>query len=136
MLGDTLTWMGTLTIISCGECSIHFAIPDNMLTSRKRDGENFWCPSGHKICYGDNENKRLMRERDRAQSNLEYARASRDAARDQASAAERRRAAAQGQVTKIKRRVANGVCPACHRTFPAVADHMTTEHPDYVQESK
>ena len=46
-------------------------------------------------------------------------------------AAERSAAAYKGHLTRVKRRVGNGVCPCCNRTFKNLADHMTTKHPDY-----
>ena len=41
----------------------------------------------------------------------------------------------KGQVTRIKKRVANGVCPCCNRTFKDLAAHMSTQHPDYIEQS-
>lgn len=32
---------------------------------------------------------------------------------------------------KIEKRVANGVCPCCNRTFEDLARHMSTKHKDY-----
>jgi len=43
----------------------------------------------------------------------------------------RQKAAAKGQLTKTKRRVANGVCPCCNRTFADLSAHMHGQHPEY-----
>ena len=45
----------------------------------------------------------------------------------------RRRAAAKGQLTKVKKRVGNGVCPCCTRSFTDLARHMESKHPAYVE---
>jgi hypothetical protein len=37
-------------------------------------------------------------------------------------------------VTKLKQRVANGVCPCCHRSFVNLHRHMAGQHPDYTKE--
>lgn len=113
----------TLTTMICGECGISFAIPETYRKARQENGGSWYCPNGHSRIYRESDVDRLTRERDAA-------RVSREAARDQAAAAERRAAAARGQVTKIRKRVANGVCPCCHRTFANVARHMATKHPD------
>lgn len=39
---------------------------------------------------------------------------------------------ARGQLTKLKRRVSNGVCPCCNRSFADLHRHMTEKHPDYL----
>jgi hypothetical protein len=50
---------------------------------------------------------------------------------DERDTAERRRRAEKAAKTKIKNRVAKGVCPCCNRTFQNLADHMKSKHPDY-----
>lgn len=131
MMTDTLTHVVTLIRINCGECQCPFAIPESMYDKRRADGRDFWCPNGHKIHYGEFENARLKREKAELEDRLARQRIATQAARDQADAAERRRAAAKGQLTKVKKRVANGVCPCCNRTFADLARHMTSKHPDY-----
>jgi hypothetical protein len=34
-------------------------------------------------------------------------------------------------MTRIKKRVAAGVCPCCNRSFKDLARHMAGQHPDY-----
>ncbi|HYC31767.1 MAG TPA: hypothetical protein VEB59_05720, partial [Gemmatimonadales bacterium] len=48
--------------------------------------------------------------------------------RDQTAASLR---STKGVVTKIKRRVAGGVCPCCNRTFSDLARHMSGKHPGW-----
>lgn len=43
--------------------------------------------------------------------------------------------ATKGVVTKFRRRVGNGVCPCCTRTFTNLSRHMTTNHPDFKAEA-
>jgi len=40
--------------------------------------------------------------------------------------------ATKGVITKIKKRVHNGVCPCCNRSFVNLNRHMKTKHPDYL----
>lgn len=43
----------------------------------------------------------------------------------------RQLSAARGQVTRIKNRVGNGVCPCCNRSFGNLHRHMQTKHPGW-----
>ena len=38
-------------------------------------------------------------------------------------------AAAQGRITQLQKRVQNGVCIACHRSFVDLKRHMASKHP-------
>jgi chemotaxis response regulator CheB len=44
----------------------------------------------------------------------------------------REHSATRAQLTKTKKRVANGVCPCCNRTFKQLARHMKAKHPEFV----
>lgn len=127
----------TLTIISCGECHIPFAIPTSMYHDRLRTGHRFYCPNGHSVCYGDNENKRLQAQVERLAAQRDFWSKETDRARANARHAERRAAAARGQVTKIKNRIAKGVCPVpgCKRSgfeHTALVRHLHDMHPTFV----
>lgn len=125
---STLTHNNTLTIIECGACHITFAMPRSMYKSRIQDGKRFYCPNGCHISYYETENMRLQRQVADEQENVRIAQARAAQERREAEAARRRAAAARGQVTKIKKRVHNGVCPHCNRTFANVARHMASKH--------
>jgi hypothetical protein len=50
----------------------------------------------------------------------------------QAAARHKRVAAVyKGKHTQLKKRVANGVCPCCHRSFVALRRHIETKHPEF-----
>jgi hypothetical protein len=128
----TSTLWITLTHISCYKCGVVFGIPANLNAELLNNHESFWCPNGHSQHYLGKTEAQKQRERaEMAEQRAERAEASRRAAWDQAEAAERRRRAAKGQLTKVKNRVANGVCPCCNRSFADLAAHMSTKHPDY-----
>ncbi len=119
----------TYTTIDCPNCGILFAITQELEERRRGDGKSFYCPNGHSMSYHGSTSEKLKKERDRSANlvaRLDQERARRDAA-------ERSRAAVKGQLTKVKKRVANGVCPCCNRSFSDLADHMATKHPDYVE---
>ncbi len=37
----------------------------------------------------------------------------------------------RGHLTRVRKRVGNGVCPCCGRTFKQFAEHMQSKHPEY-----
>lgn len=48
-----------LVTVNCPTCTIVFAMPKQLFDLRQKDGESFYCPSGHKLHYGDNETAKL-----------------------------------------------------------------------------
>lgn len=124
----------SLVAVECYRCGIIFGLEYEYNSNRLDDKKDWYCPNGHAQHYtgkteADKLRERLAEQERRTSSlreDLRYTREQRDAA-------ERRRAAAQGQVTKIKKRVGNGVCPCCNRTFANVARHMASQHPDYAE---
>ncbi len=54
-------------------------------------------------------------------------------ARDDAEHQRKRVNALRGVVTRTKKRIANGTCPCCTRTFTNLARHIAAKHPDYVE---
>jgi hypothetical protein len=113
-------------------CGVTFAVTDGFNELRKRDGKDFYCPNGHSLIktISDAQTiKDLRKSLERAESNAKYF-------RGEAEAMARSRNATKGQLTKIKRRIANGVCPCCNRSFEDLHAHMTSEHPKYLGESQ
>lgn len=124
----------TLVAIECGMCHIPFALPTSMHNSRKRDGKLFWCPNGHEICYSDSENQKLKDQLAREKANLKRTLARETAVRDQLQATEYHLRAEKGAKTKLKNRIAAGMCPCCRRTFQNVARHIEGQHPGFAAE--
>ncbi len=106
------------------------ALDEAAKRSRGPNGIQFYCPYGHVQHYiqGETEADKLRRERDRLQQRI----AQKD---DEIKDLENRRRAAVGQVTKLRNRVGNGVCPCCSRNFANLARHMHTKHPDWAAEA-
>ena len=120
---------------TCCKCSIPFVLTDSLHTTmiEKREQGIFYCPHGHPQCYatGETELDKMRRERDRLAQQVAYRDDCVRDARNQRDMAERRLSAAKGRITKIKKRVGNGVCPCCNRTFSDLARHMASQHTGY-----
>ena len=126
----------TLAATSCGSCGVPFGLPLNLLTDLQNTGRWFYCPNGHHIRYHDDENTQLRNQLAREERLRKRAEVQRQAAYDQADAAERSARAVRGHMTRLRNRIANGVCPWCRRSFPDVLAHIGTKHPDHQAQAK
>jgi hypothetical protein len=121
----TLEYQRTLrlVVVQCCECFIEYGIPDemNQRALQKTSNVNVYCPNGHQWHYIG---KSLEEQ-------LRAAKAQAVQAADQQRAAERQVSAMRGEMTKLRKRAAAGVCPCCKRSFVNVRRHMTSKHPDY-----
>lgn len=123
----TQTHSGTLVAESCPTCHIVYGLPRDLYNARREDHRQVYCPNGHTWWYtGETEAQKLRRRLERAEASATHQ-------RDQREAAERSNRALKGVITKTKRRVGKGACPCCTRSFPNLADHMATKHPDYAE---
>ena len=133
---DHLEYTTVLATEVCCNCQMPFAMPASLQRDARKDPEIwFYCPRGHQQHYpGRTEEDRLRdklaRETRRANMAEETARHQRSRAVD----AERSRAAYKAVATRQRNRIARGVCPCCNRYFPAMSEHMFTEHPQYAGE--
>jgi hypothetical protein len=118
-----------VTISCCTECGISWALPESYQKKRKEDGINFFCPNGHSQCYRESDVLKLQKQLDRANSDRDWWKQ-----RQEATAKER--AAEELKRKKLERRIKNGVCPCCQRSFVNVKRHMATKHPSYAETHK
>jgi len=119
-----------LTTVLCGECGGIYALNENYRRDRERDGKSWTCPyckTAWGYCEGAND--RLKREKAQLIAALDQSQAERKALERQAKAAKAER-------TKLRKRLAAGVCPCCHRTFKQLAAHMADVHPDFKPEAE
>lgn len=124
---------GSLTLVeeTCCNCYTHFAMDQALNQNLLANGGTFYCPNGHGQHYTKTEVSRLKDKLANAEKRLAWSEDSATRARIEAEEAKRSRAAIKGQLTKTRNRIANGVCPCCHRTFVNVARHVTSKHPDF-----
>lgn len=128
--------MTAMTAKLCPVCGIEYHVPSAWEREQKRLGGKggWWCPNGHQRVYRTSDEDDLRAERDRLKQDAAY---KDDRIRElqvSSAIAWRKVSAAKGQITKIKKRASNGICPCCNRTFSDLARHMGTKHPNYVAE--
>ena len=132
-----ITLETTLELITCVRCGVAFAVPADMLARRRHDHDMFYCPNGHNLSFPQ------QSDAEKAQAEAEkYKRLYKDeqlysaGVLSERNAAQRSLSATKGELTKTKKRIANGVCPVCKRTFSPLSEHMHMEHPEYTEETK
>ena len=123
------------TIVSCYTCSVRFGITRELYKRVVTDATgSIHCPAcGGLTCWRESDDKKKIKELE-----LKLAWEAEQSKRQQEAreSAENSLRATQGVVTRLKRRVAAGTCPCCHRTFKQLTAHMATKHPDFVNASK
>lgn len=126
----------TFTINDCPSCGVVYAFTTEYEARRLEDGKSWHCPNGHSVLFTKSESQKQRERADSLVRQLERTNIARQAERDQAHAAERSARAYKGHLTRLRNRVANGVCPvaSCHRNFANVKAHVTSKHPEWASE--
>ncbi len=130
MATATLRRTVELQIMECGTCGVAFAIPQTMYDTCEREGGYWCCPLGHSRGY---HKKDLKSVADKLRDQVAQLEAAVRYEKDRVESQKRQTAAVKGQMTKLEKRVANGVCPCCNRTFQNLARHIKTKHPELTE---
>ena len=128
----------TYTLLTCykATCGMTFGVPESWERDRRDDHGNFYCPNGHCQGFLDQSEAEKQRERaERAERDAQWQKGCAERAQRRAGAAEHQARAFKGVVTRTKKRIACGVCIACHRSFPNLRAHMAMKHPEIVKAS-
>lgn len=130
--------MPLINVGPCARCRAEIALPEELHAAARRSPDvGFYCAYGHSqhFAAGPTEADKLRQERDRLAQRL----AERDdrirAEIEAREAAERSAKAVRGHMTRLRRRVGNGVCPCCTRSFRNLAEHMKMQHPGFTAEA-
>lgn len=109
--------------IRCGECGMTFGVPEFWINERRTNGGGFHCPNGH---------SRIFREPEVEQLRKKLVAANCDALRERnlRISLEEDLSKVEASKARLRKRVQNGVCPCCQRTFRNLASHMATKHPE------
>lgn len=111
--------------VTCCECGMTFGMESSFYKRKLVEQKTFYCPAGHSQHFtGQTEEDRLKAEKKILEERLLW---------EQHNVRQKEKAlsSAKGQMTKLKNRVKNGVCPCCSRSFVDLHQHMTTQHPDF-----
>ena len=131
-MNETIRLGMDFTRHTCRTCGIVYLVPTSFDAGKRQSKEYWFCPNGHQWAYVESESDKLRRERDRLKQDAARLVDEAQEAHERVEQERRRSAAARGQVTKLKKRAANGVCPCCNRTFADLQRHMSTKHPTFI----
>lgn len=120
-----ITYHGTMTVETCCNCGMDFAMSDEFRERMLSSGKWFYCPAGHSQHYTDTTVMRLKR---RVATLDQEADELREKVREQ----KKKTASAKGQTTRAKNRAKRGVCLYCHRTVKQMKKHVEDKHPEKV----
>jgi hypothetical protein len=134
---QTMNYTGVLEIQACW-CGIVHAVPKEMCDTQREQLANgtkltaIHCPVGHQWFFrGESRVDALERDLARERARHDQTRAALSETRNERDHNERKLIATKGVVTRIKNRVAKGVCPCCKRHFADLHRHMQGQHPEY-----
>jgi DNA repair exonuclease SbcCD ATPase subunit len=114
-----------LQTLACCGCGVQFAIPESLEKNRRDDHKTFHCPNGHPNYFP------AKTEAEKLKEDLAKEKQRREMAEREAAMEARRAINAQNELARVQKRVKNGVCPCCNRTFQNLHRHMKTKHPDH-----
>lgn len=119
----------SVKMVSAGECcvcGVLIMMPQNRYRVCMENGssEHFYCCNGHRQHFTTSEVSRLKEKVNDLDNQITWK--NRKLEQEQ-----RRSSAYKGHVTRIKNRIAKGICPCCKRQFQNLARHMAHKHPDY-----
>jgi len=131
----TLTFTGELTVTSCW-CGIRLAIPDSLYRQARQNKKAVFCPLGHTFAWSETEADRLKKRLAAAERTKDWYADALSRTQHERDASERSARAYKGHVTRLRNRIANGVCPVagCHRHFDNVQAHIEGQHPEWAAE--
>ncbi|MDN5726081.1 MAG: hypothetical protein L0G99_09160 [Propionibacteriales bacterium] len=112
-------------IITCCRCYFEFGMPETMYERVTKNHSDWYCPNGHAQHFtGKTEEERLREE-------VTFQRGRAKSWQDQATQNEARRRAEKAAKTRIRNRIAQGVCPCCKRSFVDMQRHIEGQHPEF-----
>lgn len=114
---------------TCYKCGVMFAVDAQLQSNWKRDKTEFFCPNGHGQSYFESEAERLRKQLEEATRTAEWQ-------KSRAESLDKQLTDSRKKEQRLKKRIAAGVCPCCHRTVKQLAAHMKTKHPDYTDMGK
>lgn len=125
---NTITHVTTFGTESCYSCGVLFAMPADLQNKFRNFGGTFYCPNGHGQVYSKSRLKNLEEQLEAKERELREAKCETLRKQQQVEFERLGREAAE----KKLRRVKNGVCPCCQRSFQNLGRHMKTKHPEAV----
>lgn len=128
--GEMLTEIVEMIMEECCACGTPFMIPKWMKKALLNSKQTFYCPNGHGQSYvGKTEAEKLKEQLQKLQEEKQK----------QEEVLQNRWLDALGEKNRLEKkmkRLTNGVCPCCNRTFSNLHNHMKKQHPEHVSKDR
>lgn len=122
-MADSFIYMGVhFNVIECYKCGVMFGMTAEMDSNRHKDKKSFYCPNGHGQVYCQSTEEKLRKRLEREQGRVQEL--------------EQQKHRVQAQYKRIRKRIKNGVCPCCNRSFQNLANHMKSQHPEFADDKQ
>ena len=116
-------------------CDAMVILPSSTMKELRRNHNSFYCYRGHPMSFGhDSDIEKLKKQLEKKEELLQRQIKRTEWAKEAEKQTEYKRRAIKGQLTKVKNRIKNGVCPCCNRSFANMAKHMANQHPNYTKD--
>lgn len=126
----------TIVAMTCptNNCGVLYGLSSSYIDQRRNDHDVWSCPNGHTLHFAQkNELEEAKAQLRRAKEDAAWYAERAEAARRSAEAARRSAAATRGHLTRLRNKIALGICPCCRRNFGNVAAHMQGQHADWLE---
>lgn len=126
-----------LVVWECPSCGIVYGIPRHFVDELRSNGGHYYCPNGHHLSWDETDADRERKKREAAERRAEQAEQAARYQRERAEREERSARAFKGHLTRIRKRISEGVCPVpgCRRSgFVKVRAHIASKHPGWLAE--
>ena len=130
----TQAWNETFHVVTCYTCGCAFGINECIYRRAVEDKKgSVFCPAcGRETVWnGESKAEQVRRE---MQRKLGVARRRAENLEVDLVNANNKLRGTKAALTKTKKRIENGVCPCCHRSFKNLRRHMNNKHPEYAEE--
>lgn len=131
-MGAQLAFTTHLESIECGGCGTTFAINSALYRQWRENGASVRCPNPackwKEMVVTESEVAKLTKQLADSERRLQFQTDMRRAAEAETARVEKAR-------RRLEKRVANGVCPCCQRSFVNLRRHIAAKHPDFTTEA-
>ena len=115
---------------TCCNCGCVVALTREIMQARRRDHATFYCPNGHPLSFtGEPTEEQLRKRLNDSLTRESTAKIEAEYQRKRANEEALKREAAENKLRRVK----NGVCPCCKRSFSNLGRHMKGKHPDFAE---
>lgn len=122
---STVTLDVDFVVRQCSKCGITYCLPSNFSRARADDHKSWYCPNGH------GQHIPALSDAEKLRKQLEEERRRHSQTQIELMAAENQVAAISKEKARLQKRIKNGVCPCCHRSFVQLSRHMASKHPGF-----